>query len=169
MKFHYHDGGRREAGYKGDTGDCVVRAIAIATDRAYQEVYDDINVFCKTKGGRFKGEKKSPSSSRTGIRKPITRKYMQSIGWQWVPTMHIGSGCHTHLKADELPEGRLVVQVSRHVVAVIDGVVFDNADPTRSGTRCVYGYYKKPDAATRMFPKSMQTIEDAILNALTED
>jgi hypothetical protein len=34
MKFNYNDGGREAAGFKGFTGDCVCRAIAIATERA---------------------------------------------------------------------------------------------------------------------------------------
>ena len=40
MEFIFHDGGRAAAGYKGKTGDCVTRSIAIATERTYQEVYD---------------------------------------------------------------------------------------------------------------------------------
>jgi hypothetical protein len=40
MKFEENDGGRKEAGYKGKTGDCVCRAICIATGKPYQEVYD---------------------------------------------------------------------------------------------------------------------------------
>ena len=40
MKFVYNDGGRAEAGYIGDTRDCVCRAIAIAAQRPYKEVYD---------------------------------------------------------------------------------------------------------------------------------
>jgi hypothetical protein len=43
MDFVYNDGGRAAAGYKGRAGDCVVRAIAIATQKPYQEVYDAIN------------------------------------------------------------------------------------------------------------------------------
>lgn len=40
MKFNYNDGGRADAGYKGKTGDCVCRAISIATERPYKEIYD---------------------------------------------------------------------------------------------------------------------------------
>ncbi len=36
------DGGRKDAGYKGSVGDCVIRAIAVATEQDYQTVYDDI-------------------------------------------------------------------------------------------------------------------------------
>ena len=50
---------------------------------------------------------------------------MEHLGWEWVPTMMIGQGCKVHLRSDELPRGRLVVQVTHHFVAVIDGVIHD--------------------------------------------
>ena len=40
MEFVYDDGGRKEAGYKGYTGDCVTRAIAIASGLPYAQVYE---------------------------------------------------------------------------------------------------------------------------------
>jgi hypothetical protein len=60
--------------------------------------------------------------------------------------MGIGTGCTVHLRDGELPSGRLVVSVSRHEVAVIDGVMHDTHDPSRDGTRCVYGYWKEGEA-----------------------
>jgi hypothetical protein len=36
-----------------------------------------------------------------------------------------------------------VVRVSKHLVAVVNGVIYDNHNPSRDGTRCVYGYYVK--------------------------
>jgi hypothetical protein len=39
MPFVYDDGGRRAAGYRGDAGDCVVRALAIASQVPYATVY----------------------------------------------------------------------------------------------------------------------------------
>jgi len=42
------------------------------------------------------------------------RAYNESLGWKWTPTMRIGQGCKVHLRADELPVGRLIVSVSRH-------------------------------------------------------
>jgi hypothetical protein len=33
--------------------------------------------------------------------------------------MQVGSGCKVYLRADELPPGRLIARVSRHVVDVI--------------------------------------------------
>ncbi len=39
--------------------------------------------------------------------------------------------------------GRLIVSVSKHMTAVIDGVIHDTHNPSRDGTRCVYGYWTK--------------------------
>lgn len=137
--FFYNDGGRSAAGYKGTAGDCVCRAIAIATEKPYQEVYDIINEFAKSER---KGKRKSGiSSARNGVYKQTIKKVMAHYGWRWIPTMQIGQGCKVHLKEDELPRGRLVVALSGHYAAVIDGVLNDTYDCTRDGTRCVYGYY----------------------------
>lgn len=141
MKFVYNDGGRRTAGYKGDTGDCVARSIAIAAQLPYQTVYDELNQVAKRE--RTKAGSRTRSSARTGVHKRTWRAYLFSLGWAWVPTMQIGQGCKVHLKADELPGGRLIVQTSKHLTAIIDGVINDTHDPSRGGTRCVYGYFHK--------------------------
>ena len=144
LVFVYDDGGRKDSGFKGSAGDCVCRAIAIATGLPYREVYDrlaDGNVHQrKSKYNR----KKSNRTARDGIfvRRKWFKDYMRDLGFEWVATMGIGTGCRVHLRADELPSGRLVVSVSRHLVAVIDGVLYDTNDCSREGTRCVYGYWK---------------------------
>jgi hypothetical protein len=73
----------------------------------------------------------------------ILRDYLAVRGWRWTPTMKIGSGCTVHLRADELPTGRLIVRVSGHLVAVIDGVILDTHNCSRDGMRCVYGYFAR--------------------------
>ena len=140
--FRRHDGGRAAAGFKGDAGDCVTRAIAIATGKPYREVYDALNDLASTE--RRGKRKRTISNARTGVHKATFRKYLNSLGWHWVPTMQIGSGCTVHLDRSELPIGRLIVSVSRHLVAVIDGVVHDTHKPDRDGSRCVYGYFLPP-------------------------
>ena len=141
MDFIYNDGGRQAAGFKGTTGDCVCRAIAIATERPYKEVYDLINQFAKAE--RTGKRKRGTSNARTGVYANTEKKVMEHYGFNFVPTMTIGSGCKVHLRADELPSGRIVVRLSKHSAAVIDGVLNDTYDCTREGTRCVYGYYTK--------------------------
>lgn len=147
MKHIFDDGGRAAAGYKGVTGDCVVRAISIATMMPYQQVYDSVNLTAQFE--RISRKRRLRSNARTGVFNRTYRRYLAELGWTWIPTMQIGQGCTVHLRAGELPMGRLIVRVSRHVVAVIDGVIHDNHDPARGGTRCIYGYFmKRSDAST---------------------
>lgn len=136
-KFVYDDGGRQAAGYKGTTGDCVVRAVAIASNRPYQEIYDALS------NGMGNQRKSKGKTARNGVsvKRKWFKDYMDSLGFKWIPKMFIGQGCKTHLKNEELPMGRLVVAVSKHFTAVIDGEIHDTYNPDRRGTRCVYGYY----------------------------
>lgn len=147
IEFRRNDGGRAEAGFKGKAGDCVARAIAIATGRPYLQVYTALaNINAKmplTKHRRRRGTVGSVTAAR-GIytRSVLFKRYMASLGFEWVSTMRIGSGCRVHLCADELPKGRIIVKLSKHVAAVIDGVLHDTYDCSRGGTRCVYGYWR---------------------------
>lgn len=135
------DGGREAAGYRGKADDCVVRAIAIAAEQPYQEVYDTVIRFALYEREMI-GRKRS--HARTGVRKVTTRRVMDHYGWKWTPLMGIGTGCKVHLLTDELPFGRIIVKLSKHVAAVINGVLYDTYDSSRGGTRCVYGYWSKP-------------------------
>jgi hypothetical protein len=147
MTWIRNDGGRADAGYKGVTGDCAVRSVAIVTGRPYQEVYDLVNELAQSE--RTGKRKRGKSNARTGVYKQTTRRLCERLGLTWTPTMAIGKGCTVHLKADELPPGRLVVVVSKHVTAVIDRVIHDTHDPSREGTRCVYGYFAAEQGATQ--------------------
>jgi hypothetical protein len=173
MNFVRDDGGRAEAGFKGKCGDCVVRAIAIAAELPYAEVYGamaQINNGVHRRRGKPKGK-----SARSGVlvKSAGFRRFMDDLGWEFVPTMGIGTGCKVHLDARELPAGRLIVSVSKHYTTVIDHVIHDTFDPQERpvmiyppGTptselpakarflgpgqgwayepqRCVYGYWKK--------------------------
>lgn len=133
MKWEYDDGGRRAAGFKGDTGDCVVRAVAIATGLPYGEVYQGISRLQRTQRVT-KHTRKGLRSVRNGTytRRKWFKDYMARLGWVWTPTMAIGAGCTVHLHDGELPPGRLIVALSRHYTAVIDGVIRDTYDPQRS-------------------------------------
>ena len=138
-RWVYDDGGRGAAGFRGTAGDCVCRAVAIASGLPYGEVYAALS------DGAGSERKSRGRSARNGIRvrRLWFRRYMQSMGWRWTATMGIGTGCTVHLRADELPPARLVVSLSKHYVAVIDGVIHDLSDESRAGTRCVYGYWSR--------------------------
>ncbi|MAG24750.1 hypothetical protein CMI47_04135 [Candidatus Pacearchaeota archaeon] len=144
MKTTYNDGGREDAGYKGKTGDCGTRAIAIATGLDYQDVYDMIIEYAKKE--RTGKRKKKISHPRTGVYVNTMKKIMEALGWKWKATMGIGTGCTVHLNPDELPKGRIICRVSRHYVAVVDGEICDTHDCSRNGGRCVYGYWYEENA-----------------------
>ena len=135
MRFIYNDGGRSKYFKAEKVGDCVTRAIAIATGKDYKEVYDALFSLSKKMGDGH--------SPRGGVDKKVFKKYLEGEGWTWYPTMRIGQGCKVHLRDDELPNGRLIVSVSNHLTCVIDGVLNDTYDCTRDGRRCVYGFFKK--------------------------
>jgi len=144
------DGGRAAAGYKGQAGDCVVRSIAIVTKLPYQKIYDDLfkaneefRTNSRTKLARSLKQKND--TPRTGTHRVVLKKYLKRLGWNWTPTMFIGQGCKIHLKKNELPDGTLLVSCSKHITVVKDGFLHDTYDCTRGGTRCVYGYWTKPN------------------------
>lgn len=176
MRHIYNDGGRAAAGFLGNAGDCVVRAVAIATEQPYQSVYDALSEGCRDQ--RMGKRKTRKSSARNGVNtsRQWFKDYMKGLGWRWTPTMGIGTGCKVHLTDGELPMGRLIVAVSRHYTTVIDGVIHDTYSPERNvhvvmqgpqtnrplkpgetrnengicsvQRRCVYGYWQRQEAVS---------------------
>jgi hypothetical protein len=146
--FQFDDGGRTAAGFKGGAGDCVVRSIAIAANLPYMRVYEDLRLanesYAQLKNDRLaKRLNVKGSSPRNGNHRNVFHDYILAQGFEWVPTMKVGAGCQVHLRPDELPKEMLIARVSKHLTAIIDGVIHDTHDPSRGGNRCVYGYYVK--------------------------
>ena len=143
-----NDGGRERAGFKGGTGDCVVRSIAIAAKLPYLQVYEDLRSanqhYAELKNDRLARRLNNKGSSpRNGNHRNVFHDYILGLGFEWVPTMKVGAGCQVHLRPNELPDGILIVKVSKHLTAIVDGVIQDTHNPSRGGNRCVYGYYIK--------------------------
>ena len=146
LNYIYHDGGRSDAGFtntKG-VGDCVARAIAIVSGKPYREVYDRLaegNANQRVTKHTNKGNARR-KTAQFGIytKRKWFKDYMVELGFRWIPTMSIGSGCKVHLNREEL-QGRFVVSLSRHYTAVIGDTIFDTYNPDRDGTRCVYGVW----------------------------
>lgn len=116
--FQYNDGGRAAAGHKKCAGDCVVRAIAIALQLPYQQVYDTFNALGAEE--RLTARRTTRSTADKGVFKTTYRPWLEARGWIFTPVMGFGTGCRMHLRADELPPGRIIVRLSRHICAVID-------------------------------------------------
>jgi hypothetical protein len=140
-RFVYNDGGRAVAGFDGITGDCACRAIAIATGKPYREVHDRLNALGALFGDLNNNlravdglRRQRRISADTGIPGCVSRLYLEQLGWQWTPTNM------TRLHRCDLPAGRIIVSLSRHLVALIDNVVHDCGEHWR-GHRLVYGYF----------------------------
>lgn len=148
IDWKYNDGGRKVAGFSGHAGDCVVRSIAIAGQRDYLTVWNEVAQINATTRKSKRRKRCKDIGKHTADKGVVTRavpfkRYMENQGWEWVPTMDIGTGCKVHLRYTDLPKGRIIARVSKHYVAVIDGVIHDTHDCSRNGTRCVYGYWRK--------------------------
>jgi len=146
--FQSNDGGREKAGFKGGAGDCVVRSIAIAANLPYMQVYEDLRLanerYAQVKNDRLAKRLSSKEASpRNGNHRNVFHDYILAHSFEWVPTMKIGAVCQVHLRPDELPDGVLIAKVSKHLTAIIEGVIHDTHNPSRGGKCCVYSYYIK--------------------------
>ena len=124
----YDDGGRADAGLEGDAGDCVTRAIAIATGLDYRVVYKTTSPSGRPRGKATLGpQRRQPEG--------VPAVLFADLGAIWTPTMSIGSGTTVHLDEAELPwTPWLIVPLSDHLAACHNGKVFDTHDPTRNST-----------------------------------
>lgn len=157
MKFNYNDGGRSKYFKADNVGDCVTRAIAIATGRDYKEVYDTLNEMAKRESVK-RHRRHKRSQSRNGVFKETWKRYLRDIGWIHHKTCELGSRSEKVKFVDgALPNGTLIVQLSKHITCVIDGVINDTYDCSKkeyydwesgdlmvNDKRCVYGYWTAP-------------------------
>ena len=149
MEFNYNRGGyTRGSGL--NRGDCVPRAITIATELPYQIVFDELQrrqTEWRIKSNSKKAYNKKPHRNKCymGTYKEAYKPYLEELGWTWVPKMFIGQGFKTYLRKEDLPPGRLIVKVRKHLTAVVDGVVNDTWDCSQDGNKGVYGYYYKEE------------------------
>jgi hypothetical protein len=147
------DGGRgksgiaRAPGRKTAVGDCVTRAISIATGKPYREVHDAITVSkvrylyaggdddAWDKWARRRGGVRAFDPDH-GCSDGAYGPYLEALGWVLnTPKFQM------RLCADHLPPGRLIVCIRRHLVAVIDHVIHDTYDCGRAGRVQVVNYW----------------------------
>ena len=128
MKYEYNDGGRSLYFRTIRKDYDVIRALSIVKDADYLETLR----LCERITKSYLGD---------GILKRDLKKVMISFGGEWHPCMSAGTGCKVHLRKEELPNGRIICQLTKHYTAVINGVINDTFDPSRNGSRCIYGYW----------------------------
>jgi hypothetical protein len=129
-KWLQHDAGRSTSKRPKARNDCTVRAIAAVTGAPYDAAYEWIAAGGRKSGKRFK-------------LKPFfaANVFLHDADWRfaWTPypavkgerRMNVIAFVATH------PRGRYVIQVSKHVIAVVDGVLIDDHLPRLNA--CVYG------------------------------
>jgi len=148
------DGGYATSGHKAKRGNEIVTAIAIATRQPYGTVYRElytrqIEFVRRTRSKRIKAyaDKNGTSISQVGVWPEVYKPYLVELGWEWTPVMGIGTGTTMHLTYDEVPDKPvLLLSISKSMCAVVNGVVHAPQDPSRDGTRAVYGYWTPPSA-----------------------
>jgi len=128
MNYNYNDGGRADAGLKGNS-DCGIRAVAIACKISYSDAR------AKLKEASAKGKLGSKAISR-GIYKEDLSAALAIIGWTWKSAPNIFG---RKARCRDLT-GTVIARQARHFVAVIDGVPQDTWDTSE---RMVYGYWSK--------------------------
>ena len=144
----YNDGGKIASSYsRKRTGDCVCRAIAIATKIPYREVQ---NIMWQHIRRERKGKhKKNKSHPMHGVHKPTIHRILKSLGWKWHPTTSRKQGCTNLLHTEKLPKGAAILSLARHTSAVMERILHDTCDwSQKPGERTIYGYWKKETHAS---------------------
>lgn len=148
MPWVYNDGGYATSGFTGKHPNQVVVALAIATGQPYRETYHavyrrQVEYVRRTRRKHIKA--KGAAISEVGVWPEVSRAYLRELDWTWTPVMKVGSGVTMHLRYDELPdEVLLIASVSRGLVTVVNGVAQAIDDPSRGGSRAVYGFWTPP-------------------------
>lgn len=122
------DGGRSQY-FKGNAGDCAARAMAIALGLDYKQCYDELSKAHRARTGK--------KTARNGIYKDDFDTVLNKHGWVWHPAPKFDGRKARH---SDMPSGNVIARMSRHFVAVIDGVVHDSWD---SRGKMIYGYWAK--------------------------
>ena len=116
------DAGRAQSRRAKQRNDCTVRALATVQGLGYDEAYDLL-----AGAGRKCGRGFHLVDFLTGQEWTEKLSFPAQAGR---PRMNLATFCQ------EYPQGRYICRVAKHVIAVIDGVVYDEqpSDPAR----CVY-------------------------------
>ena len=127
LAFNLNDGGRKAAGRKGKTGDCLIRAIAIATGIPYETVYKRAASMYKQAGYTASGNvgtiRKSRKRGMRSINK-VQDDIVESFGFtkepQHTPRL-------TYSQA-EMVYGDCMVTTTKHIACIRNGALQDTFD-----------------------------------------
>ena len=128
--FKRSDAGRSRSRRPRQKNDCTVRALAVAAKLDYDAAYD----LLKDAGRRSHRGFHFPSWAKTVVVNGygLVRETFPARKGQ--PRMNVARFCRSHRR------GRYIIQTAKHVAAVVDGVLYDDAEPDAG--RCVYGCWR---------------------------
>ena len=127
IDYQHNDGGRAAAGYRGSAGDCVVRAIAIASGQSYQTVYAAMaetmheHGYARTGDAGRAGRKRRGQKTVTAVQDIVLRHF----GFRKVKLPRGPRPTYTQAHARY---GTCVVSTTGHMAALKDGALQDTHD-----------------------------------------
>lgn len=132
--FSYSDGGRSKSRRPKQSNDCTVVALAIACDLPYDTVYDYLSQEGRKCGSGFR------FGDWVKLLKWNETDFF-GYGFTWLPIQAVKGElrCDPDQFCKDFWKGPYIMQVSRHVIAVKNGVYYDH---TNWGHRCVYGAWR---------------------------
>lgn len=130
MKFKYNTGGREKYYKKINVRDCATRAIAIANNMDYKEVYELM----------WEYQGKSP---RNGVSQDTTNNCLNDLGWEYINIEQE----FKRINDFEIQKEKLILRLkmkanTTHTVAYINGIINDTWNCSKDNPR-VLGYWRR--------------------------
>lgn len=124
IRFERDDGGRAAAGYRGDAGDCAVRAFCILTGADYHAAYKEF-AYANSVMRDERDSQRGVRSARNGV---VKRAYEAVFRRHGIVKVKQGRGVKpTYTEAHER-YGNCIVSTRGHLAAIVDGALRDTFD-----------------------------------------
>lgn len=126
-RFQYYHPNSKDI--KDEYGDCVIRALTKVYNMKWIEVFDEIVKISRKMQVPFNC-------------KPCYDKYIMDVKKSEYKDISNGKGTKRHIVdifAKEHREGKYILRIEHHIVAVVDGKYYDTWD---CGRKSLYGQWK---------------------------
>lgn len=120
MRRYITDGGAKDAGYKNEKNDCAVVALSIALGISYTKAYEKLDAA---------GRKPNKGFYIIDFFKHCTFKGYEVEELYWKKKDRLTEKQF----AKKYPKGNWIIYTESHVVAVVDGTIFDTKEEPAEG------------------------------------
>ena len=112
---------------KNKIGDCVIRAVAKATGKEWEEVYKDLCAI-------------GLEQHRMPNDKEVYTAYLTKMGWKKMPMPRNGRKRMTIKQFSQEQKGVYIISIARHLTVIDNGTLYDiwNCE-----NRCMGNYWEK--------------------------